>query len=185
MSSSNKFEYYFETADGTNQEGFVTANTHQNAIKKIKKENKKLKITYLDVQPLWELWLTTTLYAKVMHTGKKMATISQQPLMARTTSTGQMLLGLILNPVVELISLMYINCMIAYMESKQHSDSYLTKLVKLPFNSMHESTLDLFCGDTNLTEDSEEQMAEEFASEIEQKAAHFEVTVDYYMAEFM
>ena len=52
MSSNNKFEYYFETADGTNQEGFVTANTHQNAIKKIKKENNKLKITYLDVQPL-------------------------------------------------------------------------------------------------------------------------------------
>ena len=71
------------------------------------------------------------------------------------------------------------------MESKQHSDSYLTKLVKLPFNSMHESTLDLFCGDTNLTEDSEEQMAAEFASEIEQKAAHLEVTVDYYMQEFM
>tara|TARA_A200000159_G_scaffold26511_1_gene23390 strand:+ start:573 stop:728 length:156 start_codon:yes stop_codon:yes gene_type:complete len=50
--SSTKFEYYFETADGTNQEGFVTANSHQTAIKKIKKENKKLKITYLDVQPL-------------------------------------------------------------------------------------------------------------------------------------
>ena len=184
MSSNNKFEYYFETADGTNQEGFVTANTHQNAIKKIKKENKKLKITYLDVQPLWNLnkCLTTTLYAKVMHTGKKMATISQQPLMARTTSTGQMLLGLILNPVVELISLMYINCMIAYMESKQHSDSYLTKLVKLPFDSMHESTLDLFCGDTN---SDDAKLAEEFASEIEQKAAHFEVTVDYYMQEFM
>ena len=184
MSSSNKFEYYFETADGNSMEGYIVANTHQNAIKKIKKENKKLKITYLDVQPLWELWLTTTLYAKVMHTGKKMATISQQPLMARTTSTGQMLLGLILNPLVELISLMYINCMIAYMESKQHNDSYLTKLAKLPFNSMHESTLDLFCGDTN-SDAVDAQMAEEFASEIEQKAAHLEVTVDYYMQEFM
>lgn len=187
MSSNNKFEYYFETADGTNQEGFVTANTHQNAIKKIKKENKKLKITYLDVQPLWnyDQWLlTTTLYAKVMHTGKKMATISQQPLMARTTSTGQMLLGLILNPLVELISLMYINCMIAYMQSKQHNDNSLTKLAKLPFNSMHESTLDLFCGDTN-SDAVDAQMAEEFASELEQKAAHFEVTVDYYMQEFM
>ena len=184
MSSSNKFEYYFETADGNSMEGYIVANNHQNAIKKIKKENKKLKITYLDVQPLWELWLTTTLYAKVMHTGKKMATISQQPLMARTTSTGQMLLGLILNPLVELISLMYINCMIAYMESKQHNDSYLTKLAKLPFNSMHESTLDLFCGDTN-SDAVDAQMAEEFASEIEQKAAHLEVTVDYYMQEFM
>ena len=52
MSCSNRFEYYFECSDGSNQEGFVTANTHQNAIKKIKKENKKHKITYLDVQPL-------------------------------------------------------------------------------------------------------------------------------------
>ena len=95
-----------------------------------------------------------------------------------------MLLGLILNPLVELISLMYINCMIAYMESKQHNDSYLTKLAKLPFNSMHESTLDLFCGDTN-SDAVDAQMAEEFASEIEQKAAHLEVTVDYYMQEFM
>ena len=93
-----------------------------------------------------------------------------------------MLLGLILNPVVELISLMYINCMIAYIQSKQHNDSYLTKLVKLPFDSMHESTLDLFCGDTN---SDDAKLAEEFANEIEQKAAHLEVTVDYYMQEFM
>ena len=49
---------------------------------------------------------------------------------------------------------------------------------------MHESTLDLFCGDTN-SDAVDAQMAEEFASELEQKAAHFEVTVDYYMAEFM
>jgi len=68
------------------------------------------------------------------------------------------------------------------MESKQHSDSYLTKLVKLPFDSMHESTLDLFCGDTN---SDDAKLAEEFANEIEEKAAHFEVTVDYYMQEFM
>jgi len=47
---------------------------------------------------------------------------------------------------------------------------------------MHESTLDLFCGDTN---SDDAKLAEEFASEIEQKAAHFEVTVDYYMQEFM
>jgi len=52
MSASNKFEYYFETADGNSMEGFIVANTQQNAIKKVKKENKKLKITYLDVQPL-------------------------------------------------------------------------------------------------------------------------------------
>ena len=47
MSSSNKFEYYFETADGNSMEGYIVANNHQNAIKKLKKENKKLKITYL------------------------------------------------------------------------------------------------------------------------------------------
>jgi hypothetical protein len=47
---------------------------------------------------------------------------------------------------------------------------------------MHESTLDLFCGDTNC---DDTKLAEEFASEIEEKAAHFEVTVDYYMQEFM
>lgn len=113
-----------------------------------------------------------------------METISQPLLTRRITSSGQMLLELILNPMVELISLMYINCMIAYMESKQHNDSYLTKLAKLPFNSMHESTLDLFCGDS-LTDEIDTQMAEEFASELEAKAAHFEVTVDYYMQEFM
>ena len=51
--SSSKFEYYFETADGDTQEGYVTANNHQNAIKKVKKENKKHKIVYLDVQPAY------------------------------------------------------------------------------------------------------------------------------------
>lgn len=51
--SSTKFEYYFETADGESQEGYVVANNHQNAIKKLKKENKKVKITYLDVQPAY------------------------------------------------------------------------------------------------------------------------------------
>lgn len=71
------------------------------------------------------------------------------------------------------------------MQSKQHNVNSLTKLVKLPFNTMHESTLDLFCGDTNLTDNSDTQLAEEFANEIEAKAAHFEVTVDYYMQEFM
>ena len=68
------------------------------------------------------------------------------------------------------------------MESKQHNANSLTKLVKLPFDSMHESTLDLFCGDTN---SDDAKLAEEFANEIEEKAAHFEVTVDYYMQEFM
>ena len=54
--SSTKFEYYLETADGESQEGYIVANNHQNAIKKVKKENKKLKITYLDVQPLYWSW---------------------------------------------------------------------------------------------------------------------------------
>ena len=44
---------------------------------------------------------------------------------------------------------------------------------------MHESTLDLFCGDES------EQFADEYAMELEQKAAELEVTVDYYIAEFM
>ena len=52
MSSSNKFEYYFETADGTNQEGFVTANTHQNAYQKDQEGKQKTKDYLPDVQPL-------------------------------------------------------------------------------------------------------------------------------------
>ena len=44
---------------------------------------------------------------------------------------------------------------------------------------IHESTLDLLC------EHESVQLAEEFALEIEQKAADLEVTVDYYMQEFM
>lgn len=44
---------------------------------------------------------------------------------------------------------------------------------------IHESTLDLFC------EHESVQLAEEFAMEMEQKAAELEITVDYYMQEFM
>jgi hypothetical protein len=44
---------------------------------------------------------------------------------------------------------------------------------------MHESTLDLFCNDNS------DEIADEYATEIERKAAELEVTVDYYMAEFM
>ena len=50
---------------------------------------------------------------------------------------------------------------------------------KLQSLNMHDSTLDLFCGD------ADHQFAEEYALEIEEKAAALEVTVDYYMAEFM
>jgi len=46
-------------------------------------------------------------------------------------------------------------------------------------NKMHDSTLDLFC------QHEDESIAEEFAMEIEMKAAMLEVTVDYYMMEFM
>jgi hypothetical protein len=46
-------------------------------------------------------------------------------------------------------------------------------------NKMHDSTLDLFC------QHEDESIAEEFAMEIEMKAAVLEVTVDYYMMEFM
>jgi hypothetical protein len=44
---------------------------------------------------------------------------------------------------------------------------------------MHDSTLDLFCNDNS------DKIADEYAMEIERKAAELEVTVDYYMAEFM
>ena len=44
---------------------------------------------------------------------------------------------------------------------------------------MHDSTLDLFCD-----HDSDE-FADEYAMEIEKKAAELEVTVDYYMMEFV
>ena len=44
---------------------------------------------------------------------------------------------------------------------------------------MHQSTLDLFC------DHADAQMAEEYTMELEAKAAELEVTVDYYMAEFL
>ena len=44
---------------------------------------------------------------------------------------------------------------------------------------MHESTLDLFC------QHADEQIADDFAMEIEEKAAKLEITVDYFMMEFM
>ena len=48
-----------------------------------------------------------------------------------------------------------------------------------PEKYLSESTLDLFC------DHADEQLAHEYALEIESKAAALEVTVDYYMAEFM
>ena len=49
---------------------------------------------------------------------------------------------------------------------------------------MHESTLDLFCGD-HLTAEEDDNIAQACAETIEERAAHYEVTVDYYMQEFM
>jgi len=46
-------------------------------------------------------------------------------------------------------------------------------------NKMHDSTLDLFC------DHEDEIIADEYAMEIERKAAEPEVTVDYYMMEFV
>lgn len=44
---------------------------------------------------------------------------------------------------------------------------------------MHNSTLDLFC------EHESAEYADKYAMEIEEKAAELEVTVDYYVMEFM
>lgn len=44
---------------------------------------------------------------------------------------------------------------------------------------MHDSTLDLFC------QDDDDTLADEYTKELELKAAELEVTVDYYMAEFL
>ena len=46
-------------------------------------------------------------------------------------------------------------------------------------NKMHDSTLDLFC------QHEDAKCADEYAMELEEKAAELEVTVDYYMMEFM
>lgn len=44
---------------------------------------------------------------------------------------------------------------------------------------MHDSTLDLFC------DHDSDKFADEYAMELERKAAELEVTVDYYLAEFV
>tara|TARA_Y100000385_G_scaffold18251_1_gene18284 strand:- start:702 stop:854 length:153 start_codon:yes stop_codon:yes gene_type:complete len=49
---------------------------------------------------------------------------------------------------------------------------------------MHETTLDLFCGDDNSDEENH-MYAEEYAASLEERAAFYEVTVDYYMEEFL
>ena len=57
------------------------------------------------------------------------------------------------------------------------NDNELKHLEK--FIVMHDSTLDLFC------QHEDDEYADEYAMEIETKAAELEVTVDYYIAEFM
>jgi hypothetical protein len=47
------------------------------------------------------------------------------------------------------------------------------------FIVMHDSTLDLFC------QHEDENYADEYAMELERKAAELEVTVDYYVMEFI
>lgn len=56
---------------------------------------------------------------------------------------------------------------------------FLTTMSNLHSDYMHESTLDLFCSE------DDPQLAAEYAMEIERKAAELELTVDYYMQEFM
>ncbi|WJZ47938.1 hypothetical protein [Synechococcus phage DSL-LC03] len=64
------------------------------------------------------------------------------------------------------------------MQGLTASDHY-AMMTTLFTQTMHESTLDLFC------DHDDEQMAHEFAIELETKAAELEVTVDYYLMEFM
>ena len=51
--------------------------------------------------------------------------------------------------------------------------------MQITHEMMFDSTLDLFC------EHDDAEYADEFAMELEQKATELEVTVDYYMMEFM
>ena len=46
---------------------------------------------------------------------------------------------------------------------------------------MHNSTLDLFCNDDN----QEETINDIFDDALEEQASKYEVTVDYYIAEFL
>ena len=48
--SSNLYEYYVETDDGS-YEGVIKADSYQNARKKVEKDYKRKTIHYLDLQP--------------------------------------------------------------------------------------------------------------------------------------
>jgi len=88
---------------------------------------------------------------------------------------GNMLSKWILNPLTDLISELYIQSMIHYSSSNLPKGNYLMK----PENCLSESTLDLFC------DQADAEFADEFALELEAKAAALEITVDYYIQEFM
>lgn len=62
-----------------------------------------------------------------------------------------------------------------------HEQFDLLLLLCNPKDSMHKSTLDLFCNH----EDDQYPIDEAFVAAIEKEAARYEVTVDYYMMEFM
>ena len=50
MSVATCYEFYLETETGEIFEGLVTADTHKNAIKKVKKDYKRYSIKYVDIQ---------------------------------------------------------------------------------------------------------------------------------------
>jgi len=60
-----------------------------------------------------------------------------------------------------------------------HKQNHLLLLLCNPKDSMHKSTLDLFCNR------DDDPIDEAFAASIEEEAAKYEITVDYYMMEFM
>tara|TARA_R100000734_G_C3234690_1_gene41444 strand:+ start:181 stop:378 length:198 start_codon:yes stop_codon:yes gene_type:complete len=63
-----------------------------------------------------------------------------------------------------------------------HSLSSTTTTIKLP---MHNTTLDLFCNDENNRDDDKFNIDAAFDAALEESAAKLEVTVDYYIEEFL
>jgi hypothetical protein len=50
---------------------------------------------------------------------------------------------------------------------------------------MHNTTLDLFCNDDNNEQENDFNIDAAFDRALEEQAAKYEVTVDYYMEEFL
>jgi len=50
---------------------------------------------------------------------------------------------------------------------------------------MHSTTLDLFCNDDNNRDDDQFNIDAAFDAALEESAARLEVTVDYYIEEFL